>query len=187
MSLCKDQDHSVFSQHAFLAVPVIPELADEASLSETCFGPKSKTCVLAIVAPYTGDVTENPALTGLNGASEQVSRTTKAFKFYRVSSELAHGKALVETLGLSNENPSVITVNGHRRWYRVFSGVPDTPSLLAWLDGIAMGDVKKQKLPKEFLQPSIEEEEVPMPSETELLIELVEEASEPFVEIKDEL
>jgi len=177
------EDTTPIPEPPLKAIPVILELADEASLSETCFGPKSKTCVLAIVAPYSGDVAEDPKLTGLNGVNEQVSRTTGTFKFYRVSSESVHGKALVETLSLSNENPSVIAVNGHRRWYRVFSGLTDTPSLLAWLDGIAMGDVKKQKLPKGFLQPSVEEEEEPKLLKAE---PVVEEESKPVVETEED-
>jgi len=139
-------------------IPAIPELVDEESLSEACFGPKSKTCVLAIVAPSPGDPAEDPALIGLNAVSEKVSSTTKTFKFYRVSSESTHSKALVEALNLLNETPSVVAVNGHRRWYRVFSATPDIPSLLAWLDAITMGDVKKHKLPKEFMHTSIKKE-----------------------------
>ena len=125
---------------------------------------------------------EDPILTGFNGVNEQVSRTTKTFKFYKISSESVHGKALVETLSLSDENPSVIAVNGPRGWYRVFSGLTDTPSLLAWLDGIAMGDVKKQKLPNGFFQPIIEVEEEPKPLKAEPVVE----ESKPVVETEED-
>jgi len=76
-------------------------------------------------------------------------------------------------LTVSSEKPTVIAVNGHRRWYRVFSGKNDAESLLAWLDAITMGEVKKQKLPKGLFQEKekVEEKvekkvEVPPPVES---------------------
>ncbi|KAF8456337.1 hypothetical protein BGX38DRAFT_1140048 [Terfezia claveryi] len=146
---------------------VIPELADGATLASTCFSPKSKTCVLAFVPPSTVDPSEDPALSGLNTANEKVSATTKSFTFFKISSSSTHGKALAEALELTigSEKPTVIAVNGHRRWYRVFSGNNDAEGLLAWLDAITMGEVKKQKLPKGLFQEK-EKVEVPPPVES---------------------
>ncbi|RPB19833.1 thioredoxin-domain-containing protein [Terfezia boudieri ATCC MYA-4762] len=146
---------------------VIPELADGATLASTCFSPKSKTCVLAFVPPSTVDPSEDPALSGLNAANEKVSATTKTFTFFKISSSSTHGKALAEALELTigSEKPTVIAVNGHRRWYRVFSGNNDAEGLLAWLDAITMGEVKKQKLPKGLFQEK-EKVEVPPPVES---------------------
>ncbi|KAF8424664.1 hypothetical protein EV426DRAFT_665433, partial [Tirmania nivea] len=135
--------------------PALEEIPkDEATLTSTCFAPKSKTCVLAFVPSSTVDPFEDPALTGLNAANERVSATTKTFKFYKISPDSAHGKALAEALGLNigSEKPTVVAVNGHRRWYRIFSGNNDAEGLLAWLDAITMGEVKKQKMPKGLFQ-----------------------------------
>ncbi|KAF8469628.1 hypothetical protein BDZ91DRAFT_720606 [Kalaharituber pfeilii] len=140
---------------------VIPDLIDESSLSKYCFDRKSKTCVLALVDTLTSDSALDPALAGLNAANEKIATTTKNFFFYKIQSESAHGKALAEALGLGSEHPTVVAVNGARRWYRVFKGSPDAESLLAWLDAIKLGDIKKEKIPKGFLEPKTEEEEKP--------------------------
>lgn len=66
---------------------------------------------------------------------------------------------MIDALGLGTGHPTVVAVNGHRRWYNEFKGEPNADRLLSWLDDIKLGDVKKSKLPKGFWEPNAEEEE----------------------------
>lgn len=117
------------------------------------------TCVIALADEPTSNPAPDPALAGLNVANERIAATTKNFRFFRVINSSDHGKALVKALGLGSEHPTVLTVNGARRWFRRFTGTPDAPSLLAWLDAIMLGDVKKERVPKDFLPHQVEEDE----------------------------
>lgn len=123
---------------------MVPELADQAALTEACLSPKSKTCILAI-APV-----ESISETLQNVYEILSSRTVNAFKVYKLAATSAHAVDLAAKLGLAKDTTSkFVAVNAKRNWVRKFAGNADSEEeLLAWLDAVRLGDGKKEKLPE---------------------------------------
>ncbi|KAI5786356.1 hypothetical protein DFH27DRAFT_575162 [Peziza echinospora] len=139
----------------------IPDLIDETSMIDNCFGAVPGTCVIALVDPPTSNPLTDPTLLGLNAANEKIASTTKNYRFYRVINNTPHAQKLIDELGVDVEHPTLIAVNSARRWYKEFKGEPDVGSILGWLDAIKFGDIKKDKIPAGVLvKPSEHADEV---------------------------
>lgn len=120
---------------------------------EACLSPKSKTCILAITSAESSPETLQNVYETLLG------RAVNAFNVYKLAATSAHAKDLVTKLDLAKDAPTrVVAVNGKRNWLRRFAGNAESEvELLAWLDAVRLGDVKKEKLPSGLV---VEEKEV---------------------------
>ncbi|KAL0632635.1 hypothetical protein Q9L58_008483 [Maublancomyces gigas] len=135
--------------------PLVPELADQAALTEACLSPKSKTCILAIApAESTSNTLQNiyETLTG---------RTVSAFKVYKLLATSAHAVDLATKLDLAKDTTTkFIAINAKRNWVRKFAGNADSEEeVLAWLDAVRLGDGAREKLPAGLVVEEEEEEE----------------------------
>lgn len=137
-----------------IAKPLVPELADQAALTEACLSPKSKTCILAI-APA------EPISETIQNIYETLSsRTVNAFNVYKLAATSAHAEDLVAKLDLAKDTATkFVAVNAKRNWVRKFVGNADSEEeVLAWLDAVRLGDGKKEKLPAGLVAEEEEEE-----------------------------
>ncbi|KAI5839039.1 PDI protein A prpA [Morchella snyderi] len=133
----------------------VPVLADQAALTEACLSPKSKTCVLAI----TPAESESETFTSIYDTL--LHRTVNAFNLYKLASSSEHAQELLEKLSLDKSSlGAIISVNARRNWVRKFEGdITNEVEILAWLDGVRLGEVKKEKLPVGLVAEDKEEEE----------------------------
>lgn len=163
--------------------PVIGLLPTEEVLRNECLGPKTGTCVLAILS-------ENPPETAGLAVSALSEIAHKArlhrhnlFPFYVVPPSNPGHAILSEKLELKGET-EIIAVNGRRGWYRKLPiigaevTVADVTeeALFAWVEDIKIGDIKKEKLPGGVV---IEE---PVIAEPEPVVEEKTPAEEPAAE-----
>jgi protein disulfide-isomerase A6 len=148
--------------------PPILTLATPAELTMACLGPKTGTCVLALLPSQGGadtaplDATTRALESLATIADKHVKRKAKLFPFYAIPAENEAAKSLRGELGLKSETElEIIAVNGKRKWWRRFSG-EDTGllSLESFLDTIKLGEGKKEHLPDSVVsQPGEQESE----------------------------
>ncbi|RPB07145.1 ER-resident thioredoxin protein [Morchella conica CCBAS932] len=132
----------------------VPVLADKAALTEACLSPKSKTCVLAIIPAES----ESETFTSIYNTL--LHRTVNAFNVYKLASSSEHAQELLEKLNLDKSSGAVVAVNARRNWVRKFEGdITNEVEILAWLDAVRLGEVKKEKLPAGLVVEDKEEEE----------------------------
>lgn len=64
-------------------------------------------------------------------------------------------------LGLNKDSPTkLVAINARRNWVRKFDGNTDSDvEILAWLDAVRLGELKKEKLPEGLIAEEKEEEE----------------------------
>jgi protein disulfide-isomerase A6 len=146
--------------------PPISTLSTPAELASACLGPKTGTCVLALL-PSQAETDTPPsesvaqALTSLAQIAEKhVKRKAKLFPLYAVSAENEAAKTLRGELGLKPATElEIIAVNGKRHWWKYFSG-EDTRyiSIESFIDAIKLGDGKKETLPKSVISQPVEQE-----------------------------
>ncbi len=143
----------------------IPALIEEKYLQERCLGPKTSTCILALL-PEVGDEEILPEAANLALASlakitdKHVKRESKLFPFYSVPTRNTGSAALRDSLKLGGErNFELIAVNARRGWWRRYGGEKyDFHSVEDWVDNIRFGEGAKEQLPVTLL--GTEEEEV---------------------------
>ena len=135
--------------------PPIPTLATREELQAQCLGPKTATCVVALLPSTSSDDTLSEPAAQLSAslaelAEKHKQRGTKLFPFFTVPASNAGASGLREGLGLkSGENVELLVVNGRRGWWKGFSGkgfgIMDVED---WIDGIRLGEGKKELLPE---------------------------------------
>ena len=135
--------------------PPLTTLTTEAELQSRCLGPKTPTCVLALLPPSAdtgselGDVS-NPALSSLSEIAEKHRlRRSHLFPFFAVSGSNPGAKSLRTSLGLKDDI-EVVAVNGRRAWWRHFPAEKGfgMMEIEGWVDAIRLGEGKKEKLPE---------------------------------------
>lgn len=177
--------------------PEIPVLATAAELIETCLGPKTGTCILALLPDSSSEIADS-ASTSLAEVSHRYHlHQRKLFPFYTLHVVNPGFSQIKETLELKGDT-EIIAINGRRNWYRSLPSKGN--SLLAedvtveaienWVDSIRLGEGEKKKLPRgliaeeeEEVEETIVEEAAPEPEpkaaeEPMVVVEEVEE-SEP--------
>ncbi|EKD18061.1 uncharacterized protein L3040_007759 [Drepanopeziza brunnea f. sp. 'multigermtubi'] len=175
------------------AAPPIPVLASPEELEAECLGPKTGTCVLAIL-PSSPDAVAVGVITHLSEISHKHKlHARQIFPFYAVSSANMGYAKVKEALKISSDT-AVIAINGRRGWWRQLpSGETITEqdvteeAIESWIDAIRLGEGAKQKIPEglitEASEPVVEEaapvEEAEPAKEAE---PVVEDAQEPIVE-----
>ena len=143
----------------------IPALIEEKYLQERCLGPKTSTCILALL-PKVGDDEVLPEVANLALASlaeiadKHVKRESKLFPFYSVPTRNTGSATLRDALKLGGEGDfELIAVNARRGWWRRYGGEKfDFHSVEDWVDNIRFGEGAKEQLPITLL--GTEDEEV---------------------------
>jgi len=135
----------------------IPALIEESFLDQKCLGPKTTTCILALL-PQPNDeedavLPENAsaALASLAEiADKHVQRQGKLFPFYSVPARNTGQAKLRDALKLKDDkNFELIAVNTRRGWWRYYEGGEySTIPVEAWVDAIRLGEGQKSKLPQ---------------------------------------
>lgn len=134
--------------------PPIGLLPTEEILRNECLGPKTGTCILAVL-PAEPDEIAGLAVSALSEIAHK-GKTLKhnLFPFYVVPEQNPGYVALTEKLGL-NGKTQLIAINGRRNWYRslpitgsevVASDVTEE-KLFDWVESIKLGEGTKSRLP----------------------------------------
>ena len=152
--------------------PPVPTLLTEEELQAQCLGPKTPTCVVALLPSADSDdtlsVSAAQALASLAELAEKhKQRGTKLFPFFAIPASNVGASGIREGLGLrGDKDVELLAMNGRRGWWKGFSGkgygVIDVES---WVDGIRLGEGKKEKFPEGFIV------EVTPASDTEKVVE----------------
>ena len=141
--------------------PPLPTLASESELRTQCLGPKTPTCILVLLPPVEGEdlpATATEALASLAEISEKHKvRGSHLFPFFAVPANNEGAAALRSGLGV-NDGVQLIAVNGRREWYKQFTtdkgyGLVEVEG---WVDGIRLGEGKKQKMPAGLVVETVE-------------------------------
>ena len=150
----------------------IPALIEEKYLQERCLGPKTSTCILALL-PDVGDEEVLPEAANLALASlaeiadKHVKRESKLFPFYSVPIRNTGSATLRDALKLGGErNFELIAINARRGWWRRYGGEKyDFHSVENWVDNIRFGEGAKEQLPVTLLgtEEEVKEEEPVVP------------------------
>ena len=136
-------------------IPPLRSLFTPAELTSACLGPKTGTCVLALIPAKASreDRFPEPVVRALQSLAEiqekHARRKAKFFPFYAVPAENEAGKTLRDDLGLkSTTDLEIIAINGKRKWWRQFEGQDGSIiSVETFIDAIKLGEGKKQALP----------------------------------------
>lgn len=129
-------------------VPPLPSLTSQSELRAQCLGPKTPTCILALLPPGE-DLPGTEALASLAEISAKHKvRGSHLFPFFAVPASNEGASALRSGLGVK-DGVQLVAVNGRREWYRKFTtdkgyGLVEVEG---WVDGIRLGEGKKEKLP----------------------------------------
>ncbi len=185
--------------------PPIGLLPTQDILRAECLGPKTGTCILALL-PQNPPETAALAVSALSEIAHKAKlHRHHLFPFYVVP-DINPGYALLtEKLDLGGET-EIIAVNGRRGWWRKLPTLGDKvidedvteDALRDWVESIKLGDIAKSKLPPGLIieepeEPVIEEpivEEPTVQKETVIDETIIEEpatqepleAQEPIVE-----
>lgn len=139
--------------------PPIPALIERMFLEKRCFGPKTTTCILALLptavdedqASLPGDATT--ALASLAEIAEKHSeRGSKLFPFFSVPAKNEGQSVLRDALKL-DKRIELIAVNARRGWYRRFEGADGfgKNAVESWVDAIRLGEGAKSSLPDSLI------------------------------------
>ena len=179
--------------------PPLPTLETQEELQKQCLGPKTPTCILALLPNKADPEAELPeqataALSSLADLSlKHKTRGSHLFPFFAVSSTNLGGESLKSALGLSSDEVQLIAVSGKRGWWREFGSEKGYGNIAVegWVDGIRFGEGKKEKLPEGLVVVPGEEEkpteEAPVEERPVEEINLEEEGSEKPPIIHEEL
>jgi protein disulfide-isomerase A6 len=150
--------------------PPISLLTSEAELTRECLGPRTGTCILALLP----ETLEFVAYTAVGSLSEVAHRhklhKRTLFPFYAVSSGNPGHQKITHALGLKADTFEIVAVNARRGWWRHLpSGdtIEDKDvseeAIENWVETIRLGDGVKQKLPAGLVP---EEPEEPVEEES---------------------
>lgn len=144
--------------------PAIPVLTSEADLKKTCLGPKTGTCILALLPDTSSEITASASTSLAEISHKHHLHQRKLFPFYILHAENPGFSQIKEALGLKGD-AEVIALNGRRNWYRALPSKGD--SLVAedltieaienWVDGIRLGEGEKKKIPEGLIPEEVEE------------------------------
>jgi protein disulfide-isomerase A6 len=134
--------------------PPISLLTSEAELARECLGPRTGTCILALLP----EKPEFVAYTAVGSLSEVAYRhklhRRTLFPFYAVPSGNPGYQKITHALGLKADTFEIVAVNARRGWWRHLpSGdtIEDEDvseeAIENWVETIRLGDGVKQKLP----------------------------------------
>ena len=150
--------------------PPIGKLSTPETLQAACLGPKTQTCVLALLPASEESEAELPedALAALSSLSALEQKHKKGgrslFPFYSIDPSNTGGTTLKSALGLGADSLHLIAVSGKRNWWRQYDSAKGFGEVAVegWIDGIRFGEGKKQKLPEgvvvEATEPASEDE-----------------------------
>ncbi|KAI9832490.1 MAG: hypothetical protein M1838_005642 [Thelocarpon superellum] len=134
--------------------PPIPTAATTDELQKICLGPKSKTCVLALLPPVAeADAPLPDATTQVLSALADIShkhaqRESHLFPFYAVPEANPVAASLRSKLGLSKDDMEVVAINIRRGWWnRLVAEELAVEQVEDWIDAIRLGEAGKEILP----------------------------------------
>jgi protein disulfide-isomerase A6 len=149
--------------------PPIPLLATEEEVEKECLGPRTGTCILALLS-NTPDIVAGLAVASLSEiAHKSKLHGRRLFPFYALPEPNPAYEKIVSKLGLKDID--VIAINGRRGWWRALPRESDAiaaedvieEKLENWVDSIRLGEGGKQKLPEGLIPEEPAEEEVEEP------------------------
>lgn len=134
-------------------VPTFPVLESPEALQSTCLTPKSATCILLLLDSWASSQSDSAAAPpSLKAMAAMYAKRGKSMpNAYAVPASNNGGFNLLGVLELKDGYEKLLAVNGKKGWYQQFNpGVEAFDATLAesWIDGIKMGDGKKEKLPE---------------------------------------
>ncbi|KAI4288213.1 MAG: hypothetical protein L6R35_002526 [Caloplaca aegaea] len=144
--------------------PPIPDLIERDFLEKRCLGPKTTTCILALLPKAVDDELASlpedasAALASLAEIAEKHSaRGGKLFPFFSVPARNEGQGVLRDALKLEKEL-ELVAVNARRGWYRRYEGADGfgKNAVEDWVDAIRLGEGAKGQLPESLI---IEEKE----------------------------
>lgn len=175
--------------------PPIPLILTAEELEKECLGPRTGTCILALL-PKDPDSVVGAAIGSLSEiAHKSKLHGRRLFPFYAVPDVNPSYEKIVSKLGLKEMD--VIAINGRRGWWRSLPRESDDISsedvaevkLETWVDSIRLGEGGKKKLPEGLVPEEPVEEEVEEPVVEEVKVEepvVVEEAEAEKPKIENE-
>ncbi|KAK0115723.1 hypothetical protein ONS95_000017 [Cadophora gregata] len=149
-----------------LPAPPIPILATEAELESECLGPRTGTCILALL-PSSPDEVAAAAVGSLSEiAHKHKQHARKLFPFYIITEHNTGFKKIKDSLKLGS-SIEVIAINGRRGWWKKLPSAGETvveaevseETVENWVDAIRLGEGAKKKLPEGLIpeEPEVEE------------------------------
>lgn len=147
--------------------PRIEALDNQALLEKECLTAKSHNCFLALL-PSKSDATAplpEDAKTALASLAEILKKHSKGghrlFPIYSVPVDNEGAAKLRKELGLKADEVELIVTSAKKGWWKHYSGSDfSQKSVEGWIDGIKMGEGKKEKLPKGVVVEAKEEPKV---------------------------
>ena len=140
--------------------PPIPALVEQRYLEQQCLGPKTATCILALLPRAIddeGSALPDNAKTALASlaqlAEKHKERGGKLFPFYSIPARNTGAAALRDALKLGDDQKvELIAVNARRGWWKRFgAGDYHINSIETWVDAIRLGEGAKSKLPESLV------------------------------------
>ena len=140
--------------------PPLSQLSTPEELQAQCLGPKTPTCILVLLPSLADPEAMLPesatqALASLSEIAEKhKQRGTKLFPFYSIPATNAAATSLREGLGLKgHDEVELLAVNGRRGWWKGFTGKGHgIMGVEGWVDGIRLGEGKKETIPERLLK-----------------------------------
>ncbi|TVY56886.1 putative protein disulfide-isomerase [Lachnellula suecica] len=158
--------------------PPIGLLVSEEELRTECLGPRTGTCILALL-PETPDEVASSAVGALSELAHKYKQHKRnVFPAYVVPASNTGYKAIKQALTL--KDTEFIAVNGRRGWWRQIPSSEETLSakdvteeaLESWIDAIRLGEGTKQRLPDGLIPDEVEAPE-PTPEEEAKPVETI--------------
>lgn len=173
--------------------PPLSQLESPRALKAQCLGPKTSTCIVALLPPSTELESTLPNAATIAQASlseieqKHKNRGAHIFPFFAIPASNSASEDLRSGLGLKGNEVEVVAVNGRRSWYKKFDSAKGFGfvEIEGWIDEIRLGEGKKEKLPEGLVVETVEKE--PEPSILDsiknnlpdgLKVEMVEDLSE---------
>lgn len=177
--------------------PPIGLLTSADELIKECLGPRTGTCVLALL-PASPDAVASTAVGALSEiAHRHKLHKRRTFPFFALPQSNEGYATIKKSLGLSDFD--VVAINGKRGWWRHLPVKADKITeadvseeiLEDWVEAIKLGDLSKSKLPaglipEEEEEPAAAEPEAPVAEETPEVAKeepVVEKTGEPHDEL----
>ncbi|PVH73283.1 thioredoxin-domain-containing protein [Cadophora sp. DSE1049] len=175
-----------------LPAPPIPILATEAELEAECLGPRTGTCILALLPSSPNEVAAAAVGSLSEIAHKHKQHARKLFPFYVLSEANAGYKKIKDSLSLGSDI-EVIAINGRRGWWKKLPGAGEKvveadvseEAIENWVDAIRLGEGAKKKLP-EGLVPEEPEEPVVVEEQEPIVAEDAKETTVTVEEVKVE-
>ncbi|SPO02573.1 related to disulfide isomerase [Cephalotrichum gorgonifer] len=127
--------------------PPIATLMTADELAKECLGPKTGTCVLALVPEEKHEGADALLETLADLVQRNVQANRALFPLYAVPAVNPRHGALVGGLKLAGE-VELVAVNAKRGWWRHYEGDYSLTSVAEWVDAIRLSEGAKSKLPE---------------------------------------